>query len=42
MHNGLDGAWIDDATRREWRTQWSAEFDALRAQLDPDTPVSGN
>lgn len=34
--NGLDGAWIDDDTRRVWRTQWCAEFDALRAQLTPD------
>jgi adenine deaminase len=33
MLNGLDGAWIDDTLRRQWRTQWSAEFDALRAQL---------
>ncbi|MBT2323472.1 adenosine deaminase [Variovorax paradoxus] len=32
MHNGLDGAWIDDSTRRRWRGEWSAEFDALRAQ----------
>jgi adenosine deaminase len=31
MHNGLDGAWIDDTQRRRWRTEWSAEFDALRA-----------
>ncbi|MGJ7543660.1 adenosine deaminase family protein [Variovorax sp. LT1R16] len=42
MHNGLDGAWIDDTTRRAWRTQWSAEFDALRARLPQDTPTSGN
>lgn len=41
MHNGLDGAWIDDGTRRDWRAQWSAEFDALRARLAPDTPTSG-
>lgn len=33
MHNGLDGAWIDDAQRRHWRSAWSAEFDALRAGL---------
>jgi len=43
MHNGLDGAWIDDTTRRAWRAQWSAEFDALRARLPHDTPpLSGN
>lgn len=33
MHNGLDGAWIDDTQRRAWRTQWSREFDTLRARL---------
>ena len=30
MLNGLDAAWIDDSTRRAWRTEWSAQFDALR------------
>jgi len=34
MHNGLDGAWIDDVQRRQWRAQWSAEFDTLRLALD--------
>jgi adenine deaminase len=29
--NGLDGAWIDEATRTRWRREWTAEFDALRA-----------
>jgi len=38
MHNGLDGAWIDDTQRRAWRTQWSLEFDALRARLAPELP----
>lgn len=40
MHNGLDGAWIDDTTRRQWIPQWSAEFDALRARLPQDPPPS--
>ena len=40
MHNGLDGAWIDDGQRRAWRTQWSAEFDQLRARFGPDTPTT--
>jgi adenosine deaminase len=40
MLNGLDGAWIDDAQRREWRTQWSAEFDALRARLESEPAPS--
>jgi adenine deaminase len=30
MLNGLDAAWIDDSTRRQWRTEWSARFDALQ------------
>lgn len=29
MHNGLDGAWIDDATRRAWRLAFDREFDRL-------------
>ncbi len=28
MHNGLDAAWIDDATRRAWRPEFDAAFDA--------------
>jgi adenosine deaminase len=38
MHNGLDGAWIDDTQRRRWRADWSAEFDRLRAGPSPDAP----
>ncbi|MTI16511.1 adenosine deaminase [Rhodobacteraceae bacterium RKSG542] len=30
--NGLDGAFIDDVTRRQWKREWIAEFDALRAE----------
>lgn len=41
MHNGLDGAWIDDTQRREWRTLWSEAFDTLRARLDTE-PTSSN
>jgi adenosine deaminase len=33
MLNGLDAAWIDDATRSRWRREWSAEFDQLRRTL---------
>lgn len=33
--NGLDGAWIDDTQRADWRRQWLAEFDDLRARLMP-------
>ena len=33
MLNGLDGAWIDATTRRAWRRDWSAAFDALRAEV---------
>ncbi|MFM9970078.1 MAG: adenosine deaminase [Burkholderiales bacterium] len=30
MLNGLDAAWIDDSTRRAWRSDALAKFDALR------------
>jgi adenine deaminase len=33
MLNGLDGAWISDATRRQWKRDWTREFDRLRVQL---------
>ena len=32
LHAGLDAAWIDDDTRRAWRAEWSASFDALRVE----------
>jgi len=38
MLNGLDGAWIDDTLRRQWRAQWTAQFDALRLPLDASIP----
>lgn len=33
LYNGLDSAWIDGATRAAWRSEWSATFDARRAEL---------
>ncbi|MBR7955464.1 adenosine deaminase [Burkholderia cenocepacia] len=33
MLNGIDGAWVDDATKAAWRTAWAPEFDALAATL---------
>jgi len=33
MLNGLDGAWISDVTRRQWKRDWTREFDRLRTQL---------
>ena len=33
MLNGLDGAWLPDETRRQWRQAWAAEFDTLRERL---------
>jgi len=38
MLNGIDGAWTDDTTRRQWRADWTAEFDRLRADLVPPPP----
>jgi adenine deaminase len=33
MLNGLDGAFIDDTTRRTWRALWTVEFDAAAGRL---------
>ena len=30
MLNGLDAAWIDDSTRRQWKSEWCLRFDDLR------------
>jgi adenosine deaminase len=32
--NGIDGAWVDESVKRQWREEWSQEIDALIAQLD--------
>jgi adenosine deaminase len=29
MLNGIDGSWVDEDRKRSWRTQWTAEFDAM-------------
>jgi len=41
MLNGLDAAWIDDATRRRWRATSMTRFDSLHARLaePPPTPL---
>ncbi len=31
--NGIEGAWLDEATRKQWRTEWMAEIDSLAAEL---------
>lgn len=33
MRNGLDAAWIDESTRRNWRVLWQQEFDVLIKEL---------
>ena len=35
MLDGLDGAWIDDGTRRAWRAEWCQRFDALQREHLP-------
>jgi adenosine deaminase len=32
--NGIDGSWLDESTKRQWRQEWSREIDELEAQLD--------
>lgn len=31
--NGVDAAWVDDSTKREWRSAWGREIDELLAQV---------
>lgn len=35
MLNGLDGAWLDDGTRQQWRAEFAQTFDHLAATLRP-------
>ena len=32
--NSIDGAWLDEPTKREMRRDWTAEFDQLAAQIE--------
>jgi adenosine deaminase len=32
--NGIDGSWLDETTKRDWRKQFSKEIDELIAELD--------
>jgi adenosine deaminase len=32
--NGIDGSWLPDPTKRQWRREWGHQIDALIAQLD--------
>ena len=33
--NGIRGSWLDEGTKRAWLADWSAEIDALAAELSP-------
>ena len=35
MLNGLDAAWIDDSTRRQWTREWCQRFDELHGADSP-------
>lgn len=35
MRHGLEGAWMDPGQRRDWQVVFDAEFDRLRATLNP-------
>jgi adenine deaminase len=43
MLNGLDAAWIDDSTRRQWKIEWCQCFDDLRHNdLSSQSYLQGN
>lgn len=33
LYNAIDGTWVDEPTKRQWRRDWIADFDALAAQI---------
>ena len=32
--NGIDGAWVDESTKNDWRGDWLARFDELAKDLE--------
>jgi len=32
--NGIDGAWVDESTKRQWRAEWSQEINNLLSGLE--------
>ncbi|MGB3069046.1 MAG: adenosine deaminase [Ottowia sp.] len=40
MHNGLDGAWVDDERREAWRADWDARFTQLLQAHFPGSPAA--
>lgn len=34
MFNGIDAAWVDAGQKQQWRRDWSASFDRLRAGME--------
>ncbi len=32
--NGIDGSWLDQSTKSQWRREWSTEIDEMRSELD--------
>ena len=34
MINGIDGAWIDEETKTQWKKDWAEEFDRLAKEFD--------
>lgn len=41
LEASIDAAWVDDGTKAEWRRDWLAEFDRLRAELPADAATNG-
>jgi len=39
MINGIDGAWIDEETKAQWRKSWPTEFDTLTQTLAARLPA---
>jgi adenine deaminase len=37
MVNGIDGAWVDDSHKSQWRKDWPARFDSLRTDMEGET-----
>lgn len=40
FENAIEGAWVDETTKANWKASWLREFDALMGQLDKGATIA--
>jgi adenosine deaminase len=41
MLNGVQGAWVDETTKKTWRKEWTDSFDLLTRTSMSETTIAG-